>query len=1258
MPSPQSDNTPATPFDFTKPIDLLGTTSNASVSAPTPTNSHVGPVLANNLALLARRSPRAAAAILTAAPRFDAAFQPIPNTPHLSAIIGTGTNARQLCSRRDPIREAQSWADGVDIARNAVCVVRGFGLGHHIHQLALRIGPNGAILCFEPDVPLLRAVLERVDITPLLRTTDFGLICEANDTAALAHAATGIEGVLAAGTGLVDHPQSIARLDAEYPGACDRFAQTLTDVTKAVRTNVVTTLVQMHVSVRNQLNNLGPYAACDGIADLKNAATGSPAIIVAAGPSLARNLDVLEYAVKNENLRDRVVIVAVQTVLKQLLARGIKPHFVTALDYHEISARFYEGLTARDVEGVTLVAEPKCNPAILRAFPGTIRLVDDATLNSVLGDPKGTKQPNEPTPLARPMGEIPAGATVAHMAYYLARYLGCDPVILIGQDLGFTNDLYYGPNAAIHQVWSGELSPFRTLETLEWERIVRMRTNLRKIKDQSGRRMFTDEQMATYLVQFEREFVADAARNLRTIDATEGGAAKQGTTTATLRDALAQHATTAKRLSLPLSTQARALPTVRDAVIARLHWLNESATRVATYSDEAIALLNEMEQHQANQPLVNRHITTCEALSRKATTEPAFWMVNLINQTGQLKRYKSNRLLGISKTLTPMERQKGEIQRDRTNVSWLRDSAQQASKLLTQAIDSLTTGRVITNEETQAETNSAILDGETTAGSRRRVVAAIIVDHQRSALGTPRDLSQTIADGRNALWLTLNRLDRARSLDGVVLLATNTNATLALLQLPPGSDAATFTLSGGLRISIEQLSESEVQSLRHHQRVVRAARAFCPTAWRGGIRGMSAYDEALCSEVVASVAERSPLFKGVDAVVACGADWPLVQPQVVDETVARYRDDPERRKLTFAHAPVGLGVAVVDMELLRELATQSSNGTPLANIGALLGYVPIAPQLDPITKPACVTVLPALRDALARCTADGLGLSPRVVRTLSACTTEAALAQALKSQSTQHPAEVFGIQHFSIAAAALMGDEPTSNVMTMVAECADRPWTISIEATHLWSTGEGFGRVSEAVTVARELGAIAVNVSAGSADLEGRFADAVRVLAADVFSVVLFEPIDDVRPSDGLINELHEWSTDPESRNCSLIVPRMQRAESTLDAIEGYVDRFLLAYGTAVIDPPSAGEDGRLVALPLPENVLAMRAATTVQLTPGATVLVGHEPLGSLCVEEIGPITRALRDRWEPAEMPPVTVENKAFACATTHASVAFEGAI
>src|SRR5262249_45890278 len=126
---------------------------------------------------------------------------------------------------------------------------------------------------------------------------------------------------------------------------------------------------------------------------------------------------------------------------------------------------------------------------------------------------------------------------------------------------------YYSAGAAIHTVWSGELNPFNTLEMMEWQRIVRGKyfispprmvggqelpaePNLIKKTDILGRPIYTDQQMATYLAQFEKDFRADDQRGLTTIDATEGGVSKLNPTPMTLADALERY-WPATELSLP-----------------------------------------------------------------------------------------------------------------------------------------------------------------------------------------------------------------------------------------------------------------------------------------------------------------------------------------------------------------------------------------------------------------------------------------------------------------------------------------------------------------------------------------------------------------------------------------------------------------------------------------------------------------------------------------------------------------------------------
>src|SRR5690606_18334926 len=170
--------------------------------------------------------------------------------------------------------------------------------------------------------------------------------------------------------------------------------------------------------------------------------------------------------------------------------------------------------------------EPRANAAILDAFPGDMRLPGDEFLDTVLHLP------------AEARARLTPAATVAHQAYYLARFMGADPVILIGQDLAFTDGQYYAPGAAIHTTWAPELNPFTSLERLEWERIARARGSLIEATDHLGRRVYTDEQMATYRAQCERDFAGDAAKDLLTIDATAGGIRKDHTTPMPLRDAL------------------------------------------------------------------------------------------------------------------------------------------------------------------------------------------------------------------------------------------------------------------------------------------------------------------------------------------------------------------------------------------------------------------------------------------------------------------------------------------------------------------------------------------------------------------------------------------------------------------------------------------------------------------------------------------------------------------------------------------------
>ncbi len=1094
-------------------------------------------LLERNLRLVARRSPRSADAIRAAGPAMHVELC-VASDGALTGRIEQGA-VRRLASAHAPLEEAERFARGVDISQKPAVVVRGFGVGHHIAALAARLKRTGVVFVFEPDVALLRAVMERVDLTGMFAHSNVAILTEAEDAAAMALAVQGVEGLVASGVEMVDHPPSRARLGE----SAERFGATFTGVIKAVRTQIVTTLVQVETTVRNCVQNVGWYARCPGVLDLKGCTAGSPAVIVSAGPSLRRNIEML----KRPGVAERMVIIAVQTTLKTLLAHGIRPHFVTALDYHEISRRFYEGLTAADVEGVTLVVEPKCSPAILEAFPGAVRCVGDEIQDRLLGQG-----------LLRDMGHIPPGATVAHLAYYLARYLGCDPVVLVGQDLGFTDGQYYAPGAAIHRVWAGELNEFNTLEMLEWQRIARMRSLLRRVEDIHGRPVYTDEQMATYLVQFERDFGRDERAGLTIIDATEGGVRKRHASISTLADALDSFAQRPPH-RLPATPRAIAKETAVPAVEKRVTELRQQAAQIERVSRETAGHLKEMLAHQGDGERLNRLIHKAQKNAEKVQGLEAYWHVQFLNQTGQLKRFRADRAIEMEESLSPLQRQRRQIERDLDNVTWLADSAAQLASMLDDGLATLRGGSPVSRDPSPAAPGDVAVIGE----QRKRVFACVAADPLIGGLGRERDLLAPFKDGRPVIQHTLERLLGCKQLDGVVLLTPRGEK----IELPSALTA---------RI---RMAEVDTAPMRARARAVGAARAFARHCWRGGIANLGAYDEAYCPMVLAPVVTE----RGIDAAAIVGGDWALVEPEIVDSVVARYRERPEGHSITFTQAPPGLGACVIAAHLVQESARV---GGVSATIGALLGYQPVAPQADPIAKPVCPSIGAAMRDLMMRCIPD----SAKRARILS--TWDPASGPAWGGTASDVFADA--VETVTMTAAAVEGLRGGRFAGTEIAVTLD-------------ARGCGAGRAAAAVAELKGRGAAWVHVRTrlmgGAADAETLAACGAEIVSVDLLAdtpetyLALTGVDGHARVREGIERLLELSPVGAGGLPERWIVPRITRCDAVYGEIERFYDRWLVVAGACVIDPlPAAIAGERIEPLPVPELVVRHRMATHVEV--------------------------------------------------------------
>ncbi|MCK4658800.1 MAG: motility associated factor glycosyltransferase family protein [Phycisphaerae bacterium] len=566
-----------------------------------------------------------------------------------------------LASRYDPVKEAKKRIDAVPLEDKFCFFIGGFGLGYDIAALHVRLKGDAVIVVSEPSLPLLATALCCVDLTKAIASRRL-VILTSEDKGRLHTRMQPHNALMMLGAQFLLHPPS-QQISGEFHS---RVRELLTDFVTYVRMSLVTLVSNSKITGRNVANNLATYLCTPPISIFQQAFQGRPAIIVSAGPSLRKNIHLLPQA------KGRAVICAVQTVLKPLLQHGIRPDFVTSLDYHEISKRYFEDIG--DLSDVHLIAEPKATWHVVDAYPGPVSLLDNDFAHLLVG-----KQ------LAGRAG-LPAGATVAHLAFYFLRYLGCDPIIFIGQDLAYTGHVYYVPGVEMHQSWRSEINRFNTMEMREWERLVRSRSILRKIKDQTGQEIYTDELLFTYLEQFEKDL---SGASMRVINATEGGAHIRGTQIMSLGEALERFCT--EPLPAECFAFRRAVKWFDDSrlkpAMAKLAKRLEEVREVKSICQETINVLGELQKLTSRPERFNRRLARVDELrTRLNDSSRGYAIINTLSQLSELRRFTADRKLDIS-GVTGAERASRQLARDLEYVKATVEGADVAEEILSTALD-------------------------------------------------------------------------------------------------------------------------------------------------------------------------------------------------------------------------------------------------------------------------------------------------------------------------------------------------------------------------------------------------------------------------------------------------------------------------------------------------------------------------------------------------------------------------------------------
>jgi len=377
----------------------------------------------------------------------------------------------------------------------------GFGLGYELIGFFQNYAnAESVMIVIDPEIEPFYQALKTIDLRPVLNDGRVAFLIDVpeselyvrfNQILLLGNLKLYVKAI-----NIIDNPVSLAVNGAYYK----KVMKHLKDAIREVLLHFGNDPWDSLIGIENTFLNINEIINYPGIKDLKDKFKDKPGIVVATGPSLNKNIQLLR------GLENKAVICAVDASVKVMKKHSLKPHLVTSLERLIPTAKLFEGLSKEDVENVYLAATPVIHPQTYANFPGERIIVyrNFATFKW-LDIEKGT---------------LDIGPSAANMAFKVLEFMGCNPIILIGQDLAFGEDDTTHAKGATYG---------------EKEEVYHTKRQILEVEGNYVPKIKTTDTWYKFLKYYEKDI---AGFKGQVINATEGGAKIPGTKVMYFKDAI------------------------------------------------------------------------------------------------------------------------------------------------------------------------------------------------------------------------------------------------------------------------------------------------------------------------------------------------------------------------------------------------------------------------------------------------------------------------------------------------------------------------------------------------------------------------------------------------------------------------------------------------------------------------------------------------------------------------------------------------
>lgn len=325
-----------------------------------------------------------------------------------------------LNSTYHPSHEAEHYVAQYDeLSTETILFMYGFSNGLIIRKVLAEDCPVQSCVVYEPSVEIFVKVLEEYDITDLIRNTELLIfIREINDDL--------LEKTL---YDIMDYRNwklfqfSIAPCyDRLFTDDCKQVLKMFANANEYKHMEMNTLIRFAQSGVKNEVKTMKWFMNCHALEQYKNRfPEDMPCIIVAAGPSLEKNAEVLRRA------KGKALIICVDTALPFLLKKDIIPDIACTIDAQKGTTYFMD----TRLKDVPIMVSTDSDYRALEQI-GDVKPIYIAAVNDFFQRLFKDKGYN--------VDYFDGGGSVATVSFQVAVELGFHTIILIGQDLAFSDD--------------------------------------------------------------------------------------------------------------------------------------------------------------------------------------------------------------------------------------------------------------------------------------------------------------------------------------------------------------------------------------------------------------------------------------------------------------------------------------------------------------------------------------------------------------------------------------------------------------------------------------------------------------------------------------------------------------------------------------------------------------------------------------------------------------------------------------------------